>query len=71
MTTRPRDRRNRKWRSLAGAVGLFVQVSPRTKAILTALQDERGGQRVSYGAVIEKLAEPFAGLVAAKHEVRK
>lgn len=59
----PRDRRNRKWGTLKDAVWKKVKLPRRTVKILAALRTQEEGQQVSYGAVIEKLAEPFAGLV--------
>jgi hypothetical protein len=56
------DRRNRKWGSLQDAAQLKVQISRRTKAILSALRHCEE-EKISYGAVIEKLAEQHANLL--------
>lgn len=54
VSERGRDRRNRRWRSLAGAVRLNVQVSAETKEKLRALANN-GEFETGIGAVIEKL----------------
>ena len=64
MGQRPLDRRNRRWGSLHNSVDLRVRLSQRAKAILSALRNREEDQ-ISYGAVIEKLAEQYADLLAA------
>jgi hypothetical protein len=59
---RPIDRRHRRWGSLRNAAHLRVRVSRRAKAILSALRNCQEEQ-ISYGAVIEKLAEQHANLL--------
>lgn len=60
---RPLDRRNRRWGSLRDAVRLRVHLSRRAKEILSALRN-RDEEQVGYGAVIEKLVEKHAHLLA-------
>jgi hypothetical protein len=59
---RAMDRHNRRWGSLRYAVPLRVRVSGRAKAILSALRNCED-ERISYGAVIEKLVEQHANLL--------
>ena len=67
---RPLDRRNRRWGSLRDAVKLRVRLSKRAKEILSALRncDE---EQVGYGAVIEKLVEKHAHLLAGGQATEK
>lgn len=64
---RPLDRRNRQWGSLRNGVSLRVRLPKRTKAILSALRS-CNEQQISYGEVIEKLAERHAGLLRERGE---
>lgn len=61
------DRRNRQWGSLRDGVSLRVRLSKRTKAILSALR-KCDHQQISYGEVIEKLAERHAGVLGQPRE---
>lgn len=56
------DQRNRKWGSLEKATTLHVYLSQRTKDILSALRNHDGDQ-ISFGAVIERLAEQHANIL--------
>ena len=62
---RPIDRRNRRWGSLRRSVRLKVLLPRRTKAILSALR-KCEKEQISYGAVIERLAENHANLLGKK-----
>lgn len=60
---RPLDRRNRQWGSLRNGVSLRVRLSRRAKEILSALRNCED-ERISYGEVIERLAEHHAAVLS-------